>query len=128
MECPRAPCYRVIVYSLTQRAAKQRRRYLFGVMLCSLLFIFAVNAKTALYRSHQREVNSLTSTKVWQNEQLTTAASPVVAQVAPTLLLLLLLPLLPAPVLSQTTRLEPPLAESSNWFSSCLSVRPPPAS
>ena len=124
---PLAPCYRVIVDQLTQRAAKQRRRYLFGVMLCSLLFIFAVNAKTAIYRPHQKEVKSLTSTKVWQNDQLPTAASPVVAQVAPALLGLMLLPLLPAPILSRNIFRQPALAEPWNWFSSCLSVRPPPA-
>jgi hypothetical protein len=95
-------------------------------MLCSLLFIFTVNAKTAVYRPHQKEVKSLTSTKVWQNDQLPTAASPVVAHVAPALLFLLLLPLLPAPVLSQNIFHQPALVESSNWFSFYLSVRPPP--
>ena len=124
---PLAPCYRVVVDQLTKIAAKQRRRYRFGVMLCSLVFIFAVNAKTALYRPHQEEVKSLTSTKVWQNDQLPTAPSPVVAQ-AFALLGLLLLSLMPVPVLSRAIGLQPASAQSADWFSPCLSVRPPPAS
>jgi hypothetical protein len=101
-------------------------RYMFGLMLCALLFLFAIGAKTAVYRAHQEQVKNLTSAKVWQNSELPSATSVPVFQ-APVLLAVALLLLAITFTVTRESRFEQPAFASASWFCPALAVRPPPS-
>jgi hypothetical protein len=107
------------------KARNQRRRYL-GLLLCVLAVVFAVSAKTALYRSNQKEVRALTSSKMWRNSAQRSDAEvtvPVPVPIAFAILLLMFTVLL---VVVAVASSEQPEARKTAWFSTSLSVRPPP--
>jgi arginine exporter protein ArgO len=111
--------------SLAQTSVQRRWRHLFGLMLCSLLFFFAVGAKTALYHPQQDQVKTLISTKVWQNTAVPPAISSQVAK-APVLLYLAVL-LMATFAVTRLIPIEQSFVRASRWFSPSLSVRPPPS-
>ncbi len=119
-------CYRINVSGMAQTSVQRRWRHLFGLMLYSLLFFFAVGAKTALYHPQQDQVRTLTSTKVWQNTEVPPAISLQVAK-TPVLLDLAVLLLMAAFAVTRLTPIEQPFVRASIWFSPSLSVRPPPS-
>jgi Na+/proline symporter len=101
-------------------------RHIFVLMLCSLLCLFAIGAKTAVYRQHQEQVKNLTSAKVWQDSQLPSTASAT-AVPAPVLLALALSMLTVSFCFSGEGRCEQAAAAARSWFWPALAVRPPPS-
>ena len=101
-------------------------RHIFGLLLCALLCLFAIGAKTAVYRQHQEQVKNLTSAKVWQDSQLPSTASMPAVQ-APVLLAVVLSMLLVTFTVTREARSEQPALAARNWFSPALAVRPPPS-
>jgi hypothetical protein len=101
-------------------------RHMFGLMLCALLFLFAIGTKTAAYRAHQEQVKNLTSAKVWQNSELPSATS-VPAFHAPVLLAMALLLVMVTFTVTRESRFEQPAFVAASWFCPALSVRPPPS-
>ena len=99
-------------------------------MLCCVLFLFALGAKTALYQPDQARVAGFTATKVWENKAVAGVAEFCVVAVAPVLVAAMFLSTLAK--LTSYSFVEfagpgPIPSRLSAWFSSCLAVRPPPA-
>jgi Na+/proline symporter len=103
-----------------------RLRHIFGLMLCALLCLFAIGAKTAAYRPHQEQVKNLTSAKAWQNNQLPSPQSAPVP--VPILLALAMLMLMVTFTVTREASAEQPAFASRNWYDPALAVRPPPSS
>jgi hypothetical protein len=107
------------------KTRNQRRCYL-GLLLCALAVVFAVSAKTALYRPNQKEVRALTSSKMWQNNaQRNDAEGTVLAPVPVAFAILFLTFAVPSVVVTGASS-EQDEARKTAWFSTSLSVRPPP--
>ncbi|HZL29248.1 MAG TPA: hypothetical protein VFC39_22170 [Acidobacteriaceae bacterium] len=98
-------------------------RHIFGLILCALLCLFAIGAKTAVYRQHQEQVANLTATKVWQNTEV---PSPLSTPVQAPVLLAMALLLMVTSTVTREARLEQPSLAARNWFFPALAVRPPP--
>ncbi|HEY5328729.1 MAG TPA: hypothetical protein VIJ79_02495 [Acidobacteriaceae bacterium] len=100
-------------------------RHIFGLMLCALLCLFAIGAKTAVYRQHQEQVKNLTSAKAWQNNEVpSTQSAPVPA---PALLAFALLMLMMTVTVARDLPSEQPMVAARSWFCPALAVRPPPS-
>ena len=99
-------------------------RHIFGLILCALLCLFAIGAKTAVYRPHQEQVKNLTSAKAWQNNEVPSPLSTPVQ--APVLLAMALLLMVTFTVTREALPEQPAFA-SRNWFDHALAVRPPPS-
>jgi hypothetical protein len=102
-----------------------RLRHIFGLVLCALLCLFAIGAKTAAYRPHQEQVKNLTSAKPWHNIELPAPASTPVQ--VPVLLTVALLMLMVTFTVTREALPEQPAFASRNWYDPALAVRPPPS-
>jgi hypothetical protein len=105
---------------------RNRRRCYLGLLLCALTLVFAASAKTALYRPDQREVRALTSTKICQNNAVPDDAGPTVLSPAPVLFAILLLMFVTSRGVIDLARPEETAIRKNAWFTTSLSVRPPP--
>ena len=101
-----------------------RLRHIFGLILCALLCLFAIGAKTAAYRHHQEQVKNLTAAKPWHNTEL---PSPLSTPVPEPVLLVALLMLMVTFTVTREARPEQPAVASRSWFDPTLAVRPPPS-
>src|SRR5665213_1242919 len=105
----------------------KKLRHTFGLVLCVLLCLFAIGAKTAVYRHHQEQVTNLTSARVWQDGEVSSIASmpaiqaPVLVTMATLSLLMVTFTVIPE------ARSEQSALDARNWFSPALAVRPPPS-
>ena len=63
-------------------------------LVCTLLLIFAVGAKVAVYHPTEPGTRSIAATKAWQAKQLPTNVEPALIPIAPQAELILLLELL----------------------------------
>jgi hypothetical protein len=99
-------------------------RHIFGLLLCALLCLFAIGAKTAVYRPHQEQVKNLTSAKAWQNNEV---PSPLSTPVQAPVLLMASLMLLATFTVIRKARSEQPAIAPRSWFCPALAVRPPPS-
>jgi len=99
-------------------------RHAFGLVLCALLCLFAIGAKTAAYRPHQDQVKNLTATKVWQNSEV---PSPLSAPVQAPVLLMAFLMLAVTFTIIREVRPEQRAVAWRNWYDPALAVRPPPS-
>ena len=97
----------------------------FGILLCVLLCLFAVGAKTGVYRPEQQQVKTLTCAKMWQDHDVKSIVQAIPMHAA--LLLAFALWAFPQPKLTSCTEPEPVSFGISTWLGSPLSVRPPPA-
>lgn len=103
-----------------------RVRYSFGLILCSLLFLFAVGAKTAVYRPHQEQIKTLTAAKVRQNDAVPlTEVAPL--EQATFVCLLAALLFVSASADAEKVREERKPLALANWYWPDLAVRPPPS-
>jgi len=101
-------------------------RYSFGLILCSLLFLFAVGAKTAVYRPHQEQIKTLTAAKVRQNDALPSTEVSPLNQAAVLLALAVVLFAAASADVKKVRDERAPLVLSS-WYWPDLAVRPPPS-
>jgi Na+/proline symporter len=101
-----------------------RLRHIFGLILCGLLCLFAIGAKTAAYRHHQEQVKNLTAAKPWHNNELPSPASTPVQ--APVLLVAVVM-LMVMFTVTREARSEQPAVASRSWYDPALAVRPPPS-
>jgi hypothetical protein len=101
-----------------------RLRHIFGLILCALLCLFAIGAKTAAYRQHQEQVKNLTAAKPWHNNELPAPASTPVQ--APVLLVAFMM-LMVTFTVTREARPEQTAVASRSWFDPALAVRPPPS-
>ena len=115
-----------MVRVLVQPGCSLKLRYIFGLVLCTLLLLFAVGAKTAVYRPNQSQVKNLISAKVRQNVLVPFAEAAPVVQAMPLLILTLLL-VAAAFRDTREIRIEPSTVAVSSWFWPALAVRPPPS-
>jgi len=101
---------------------------MWGTFLCALLVLFAMAAKTALYQTHHRSVQTLTAAKVWAGKE--SVPTPAVqAPVLPAACLLAFIFLLFAPM---EKMLQPVSRRAAKGlpqaiYSPPLAVRPPPS-
>lgn len=101
-----------------------RLRHIFGLILCALLCLFAIGAKTAAYRQHQEQIKNLTAAKPWHDNELPSPASTPVQ--APVLLVALVM-LVATFTITIETPFETPAVASRSWYAPALAVRPPPS-
>jgi hypothetical protein len=101
-----------------------RLRHIFGLILCALLCLFAIGAKTAAYRQHQEQVKNLTAAKPWHNTEL---PSPLTTPVPAPVLLVALVMLMVTFTVTGEVRVEPAAIASRSWYDPALAVRPPPS-
>jgi len=99
-------------------------RHIFGLMLCALLCLFAIGAKTAAYRPHQEQIKNLTAAKPWHNNQL---PSPTSTPVPAPVLMLALFALMVTFTVTRETHAEQRVVASRSWYDPALAVRPPPS-
>jgi|GEM_PF-6464292 len=99
-------------------------RHVFGLILCALLCLFAIGAKTAAYRHHQEQVKNLTAAKPWHDNEL---PSPVSTPVQAPVLLVALTMLMATITVVREVHAEEPAIVSRSWYAPALAVRPPPS-
>ena len=104
----------------------RRRTRIFVLLLCSLVFLFALAAKLAPY--HPEPANKpIAATKVWQSiEEPAATMSPALAPMSLLWSAILALTFLPAAAFFAPAfeKAAPPL---QSWFSPHLSSLPPPS-
>jgi len=113
------------VQTRISKTRNQRRRYL-GLLLCVLAVVFAVSAKTAVYRPNQKEVRALTSSKMWQDSAQHSDAEATALTPVPVAFAILLLTFAVPSVVVAVAASEQAESRKIVWFSTSLSVRPPP--
>jgi len=119
-------CYRCRVRVLAQIRRASNARLVFGLLMCSLLLAFAVEAKTSMYSAHPQQVHGLTSTKVWQKTAVEVLNSHAAVQIIGAVAALVLLTIFtPGVVVSRAV--EAAFALNANCCSPAHFVRPPPS-
>jgi hypothetical protein len=105
---------------------RNRLRLLFGILLCSLVFLFSISAKLAAYR-HAPAANQIKSMKM--SAKVVSSVVEATAQMPVLLTSALLLALIVVGVscVSVVIRRDESLPTTDRWASPALAVRPPPS-
>ncbi len=112
---------------MRELAHRRNRPYLLGAMLCALLFVFALAAKTAPYHTQHVQAKHLASTKVKQSPVVTAPAVTAPVARAGFLFFVPLLLLLPvAASVMRRRRTQTPAVVPVKGSTPRLTVRPPP--